>query len=435
MFPTHDRNLVYLTGFGNEFATEAEPGALPIGRNSPQRPPLGLYAEQHSGTPFTVPRDLNRRTWMYRIQPSALHTPFQPANAGLLTNEFGGLGISPNQLRWDPFPIPKAPTDFIQGMVTLGGNGSPLAQAGCAIHMYAANQSMQGRYFGNVDAEMLIAPQQGRLHLATEMGLLEVEPEEIVVIPKGVRFRVDLLDGPSRGYVCENFGAPFRLPDLGPIGSNGLANARDFLIPVAWYEDLQGPFELLNKFAGQLWRAETRHSPLDVVAWHGNCTPYKYDLRRFNSIGSISYDHPDPSIFLVLQAQSDTAGADFIDFIIFPDRWLVMQDTFRPPWYHRNIASEFTGNIKGTTDTKAYGWSPGGAALHNSLISHGPDAESFKKATASDTQKPEHFTGGMTIMFETKLMIQPTRFAMECPQLQAEYFESWTGLKRHFKKP
>ena len=264
------------------------------------------------------------------------------------------------------------------------------------------------------------------------MGRLAVEPQEIVVIPRGVRFRVELLDGQARGYICENYGALFKLPDLGVIGSNGLANPRDFLTPVASYEDREGSFELIARFQGNLWRAEIAHSPLDVVAWHGNYAPYKYDLRHFNTIGSISFDHPDPSIFLVLQAPSDTPGVDTIDFVIFGPRWLAAQDTFRPPWFHRNIASEFMGLIAGVYDAKADGFAPGGASLHNCMSGHGPDAETFERASAADTGTPHHIQDTMAFMFETPGVIRPTRYAAESALLQHDYYTCWQGLKKHF---
>ncbi|HEX4387591.1 MAG TPA: homogentisate 1,2-dioxygenase, partial [Steroidobacteraceae bacterium] len=359
--------LRYLSGFGNHFASEALRGVLPVGRNSPQRVAYGLYAEQFSGTAFTAPRHANRRSWLYRMRPAAVHGDFRRVAAGKLTSRFDAGAPSPNRLRWSPPPLPRAPTDFVAGLATLAGNGSPDAQTGCGIHWYVANRSMEGRFFYDADGELLIVPQQGGLRLATELGLLDVRPREIAVIPRGLRLRVELLDAAARGYVCENFGAPFRLPDLGPIGSNGLANPRDFQTPVAWYEEREGDFELVAKFAGNLWSAPIDHSPLDVLAWHGNNVPYKYDLRRFNTIGSISYDHPDPSIFLVLQSPSDTAGVDNVAFVIFPPRWLVGEDTFRPPWFHRNVASEFMGLIHGAYDAKAEGFVPGGASLHNCM--------------------------------------------------------------------
>jgi homogentisate 1,2-dioxygenase len=422
----------YQSGFNNEFATEALPGALPVGQNSPQRCPYGLYAEQLSGTAFTAPRHANRRTWMYRIRPSVLHEPFQRIDDGGLCNDFSAVVSPPNQLRWSPMPLPVAPTDFLQGLHTMGGNGDPASMSGCAIHMYAANRSMEDRFFFNSDGELLIVPQQGRLHIATEMGPLEIEPQEIAVIPRGVRFSVTLRDGHALGYVCENFGAPFRLPDLGPIGSNGLANPRDFLYPTARFEERAGRFELVTKFLGHLWSAQIDHSPLDVIAWHGNYAPYKYDLRRFNTMGSVSYDHPDPSIFLVLQSVTDTPGVDAIDFAIFPPRWLAMEHTFRPPWFHRNIASEFMGLLAGEYDAKAQGFVPGGASLHNCMAAHGPDAASFAKAAAADTSSPQRLTNTMAFMFETRLPIRPTRYALAAPELQRDYYQAWQGLSKYF---
>jgi len=425
--------LKYQSGFGNEFATEAVAGTLPEGRNSPQKVAHGLYAEQISGTAFTAPRHQNLRSWFYRIRPAALHAPFELKSATSFHNRFDDQPVTPNQLRWDPRPLPSTPADFIDGLFTVAGNGGPSGQSGIGIHLYAANKSMQGRYFYNADGEMLIVPQQGRLRIATECGVIEIEPQEIAVIPRGIRFRVELLDGTARGYVCENFGAHLRLPDLGPIGSNGLANPRDFLTPVAAYEELEGDFELLAKFQGHLWSAKIGHSPLDVVGWHGNYAPYKYDLRKFNTIGSISYDHPDPSIFLVLNSPSDSPGVGNLDFVIFPPRWLVAQNTFRPPWFHRNVASEFMGLIFGQYDAKAGGFAPGGASLHNSFTGHGPDAATFDKASNSDLSKPDVLTDTMAFMFETRAVLKPTQQALQSPELQQDYWQCWQGLKSNFK--
>ena len=425
----------YQTGFGNEFATEAVAGALPVGRNSPQRVAHGLYAEQVSGTAFTAPRHANRRSWLYRIRPAAMHGEFKPFEQVHFHNVFGEGPITPDQLRWNPLPMPAAPTDFIDGLFTMAGNGGPAAQSGVGIHLYAANRDMHGRYFYDADGELLIVPQHGRLHIETEMGVLDVAPQEIAVIPRGVRFSVSLPDGEARGYVCENFGAMLKLPDLGPIGSNGLANARDFQIPNAAYEDVEGDFELVAKFQGHLWRAYIGHSPLDVVGWHGNYAPYKYDLRRFNTIGSISYDHPDPSIFLVLHSPSDSEGVSNLDFVIFPPRWLVAQDTFRPPWFHRNIASEFMGLVHGAYDAKAEGFVPGGCSLHNSMTGHGPDAATFEKASSADLSQPDYISGTMAFMFETRAVIRPTAQAIEASHRQREYQACWSGLKKHFRAP
>lgn len=421
----------YMTGFANEWATEAIAGALPVGRNSPQVAPLGLYAEQLSGTAFTAPRHSNRRSWLYRIRPGAMHEPFAAMQLPLWKSHVNGgfdeVPTPPNQLRWDPLPMPAEPRDFIEGMVSMAGN------AACGIHLYAANRSMEGRYFYNADGELLIVPQQGRLTIATELGVLNVESQEICVVPRGVRFAVHLPDGTARGYVCENYGELLKLPDLGVIGSNGLANPRDFQTPVAAYEDKGGDFELVAKLRGHFWTARIGHSPLDVVAWHGNYAPYKYDLRRFNTIGSISYDHPDPSIFLVLQSPTALAGVDSLDFVIFPPRVLAMQDTFRPPWFHRNFASEFMGLIEGAYDAKAEGFVPGGASLHNCMSGHGPDADTFEKASRADTTKAHYITDTMAFMFETPAVIQPTRYALDTVQLQHEYYRCWQGLKKHFQ--
>ena len=423
----------YQSGFGNEFATEALAGALPTGRNAPQHPPFGLYTEQLSGTAFTAPRARNRRSWLYRISPAARHRPFQPLVSRHPPLCFDTAAPTPNRLRWDPPSIGMEPRDFVEGLMTMAGNGNPRFQAGCSIQLYAANRSMTERFFYSADGEMLIIPQQGRLRLFTELGLIEIEPQEIALIPRGIRFRVELPDGSAQGYVCENYGPFLRLPDLGPIGANGLANSRDFQTPVAWYEDREGGFELVAKFMGGLWSAEIDHSPLDVVAWHGNYAPCKYDLRRFNTLGSVSYDHPDPSIFLVLQSPGEGGGT--LDFAIFPPRWLAMTDSFRPPWFHRNVAAEFMGLIHGVYDAKVEGFEPGGASLHNSMAGHGPDARVFEQASAADTSVPHYLDDTMAFMIETGWALLPTRFALETPLLQADYAECWQGLKRRFTPP
>ncbi|MEA1674818.1 homogentisate 1,2-dioxygenase [Nitrospirillum sp. BR 11163] len=420
-----------MSGFGNSFATEAVPGALPVGRNSPQKVPFGLYAEQLSGSAFTAPRTENRRSWLYRLRPTASHAPFTAyGRASLLRfGPFDEVPPTPNRLRWDPLPLPDAPTDFVDGLVSYGGNGDVAANTGIAIHLYAANQSMTARVFYNADGELLLVPQLGRLRLETELGRLEVAPGEIAVVPRGVRFRVLLPDGTARGYVCENYGAPFKLPDLGPIGANGLANPRDFLTPVAWFENVDEATEVVQKFQGRLWTTTLDHSPLDVVAWHGNLAPYKYDLARFNTINTVSYDHPDPSIFTVLTAPSEIAGTANCDFVIFPPRWMVAEDTFRPPWFHRNVMNEFMGLIHGQYDAKAGGFAPGGASLHNCMSGHGPDRTSYERAVAADL-KPHKIENTMAFMFESRWVIRPTRFATETPLMQLDYDDCWAGFTK-----
>ena len=429
--------LAYQSGFGNEFASEAVPGALPVGRNSPQRAPHGLYAEVISGTAFTAPRAENRRTWLYKIRPSAMHSAFRRIDAGLLrSGPFDEVETSPNRLRWDPFPIEGKPADFIEGLATLAGSGDPAAQAGVAVHIYRANRSMTDRYFANADGEMMLVPQQGELLVCAETGRLAVAPGEICVIPRGMKIRVDLLEGPAergcgvRGYVCENYAGQFRLPELGPIGSNGLANSRDFLAPVAAWED-RGESEVVTKFMGGLWAAQWPHSPLDTVAWHGNYTAYKYDLARFMTINTVSFDLCDPSIFTVLTSPSGQPGVANVDFVIFPPRWLVAENTFRPPWFHRNFMSELMGLVHGAYDAKAEGFMPGGVSLHNSMSAHGPDVATFENASKAEL-KPQKIDKTLAFMFESRHVFRPTRFAMSAPELQKNYDGVWSGFKNQF---
>ena len=419
---------MYMTGFGGHFATEAVQGALPVGRNSPQKVPFGLYAEQLSGTAFTAPRAENRRSWLYRLRPTANHPRFEPLDSlGLLrTAPFDEMPVTPNRLRWDPSPAGTG-NDFLAGLTTYAGNGDVADGRGMAVHLYACDQSMR-RVFMNADGELLIVPQQGSLTIVTELGILEVPPLHIGVIPRGVRFRVEV-EGLSRGYVCENYGALFRLPELGPIGSNGLANPRDFEAPTAWFEDRDEPFELVQKFQGGLWATTLDHSPFDVVAWHGNLTPYRYDLARFNTINTVSFDHPDPSIFTVLTSPTDTPGTANVDFVIFPPRWMVAEGTFRPPWFHRNVMSEFMGLIHGSYDAKEGGFAPGGASLHNQMSGHGPDKPSYEKAVAAQLV-PHKIENTMAFMFESRAVIRPTRWAMEATTLQFDYEDCWAGFAK-----
>jgi homogentisate 1,2-dioxygenase len=424
--------LDYMPGFGNEHVTEALPGVLPQGQNSPQKPPRGLYTEQISGTAFTAPRAENRRSWVYRIRPSAMQEKFRRTDDGLLrTAPLAEAEPTPNRLRWNPLPLPDEKRDFIDGLVTMGGNGDAGARTGVGIHLYGATRSMGARVFYDADGELLLVPQEGRLLLRTELGLIEAAPGEIAIVPRGVKFAVDLPDGAARGYVCENYGALFRLPELGPIGANGLANPRDFLTPVAAFDARETPTEVIAKFGGHLWATELPHSPLDVVAWHGNYAPCKYALATFNAIGSIGFDHPDPSIFTVLTSPSESAGTANCDFVIFPPRWLVAEETFRPPWFHRNVMSEFMGLVHGTYDAKAEGFLPGGASLHNCMSAHGPDAATFEKAIAAELA-PQKIADTLAFMFETRLLIRPTRFALETEALQDDYDSCWLGFRRMF---
>lgn len=426
--------LSYMSGFGNEFETEALPGALPQGQNSPQRCPYGLYAEQLSGSPFTAPRTSNERTWLYRIRPSVRHTArFKPTAYSYWKSapNTGDHQLPLGQLRWDPVPLPNEETDFLAGIRTMTTAGDVNLQLGMAAHAYVANASMVDDYFFNADAEMLIVPQQGTLHLRTEMGELEAGPGEICVLPRGVIFQIRLPDGPVRGYACENYGAKFTLPERGPIGANCLANPRDFKAPVARYEDRDAASRVTAKWCGAFYVTEIDHSPLDVVGWHGNYAPYKYDLRTFSPVGAILFDHPDPSIFTVLTAPSGEPGTANIDFVIFPERWMVAEHSFRPPWYHRNLMSEFMGLIYGQYDAKEEGFVPGGMSLHNMMLPHGPDAMGFEKASRA-ALSPQKLSGTLAFMFETRFPQQLTRFAAELETLQDDYIDCWKDLKKRF---
>src|SRR6185295_14030273 len=419
--------LRYMSGFGGHFETEAVAGALPKGRNSPQRPAFGLYTEQLSGSSFTAPRHENRRSWLYRMRPTADHRPFAAyPGAPLFGAAASAQPLPPNRLRWNPPELPDG-TDFVDGLVTLLQARTPQDLEGCAVHAYRATKSMDGRVLVDADGELMIIPQHGAVELQTELGRLDVAPGTIGVVPRGVRFRVQLTKGEARGYVAENYGAPLRLPELGPIGSNGLANPRDFETPAAWFEDRDEPTEVIQKSLGRLWITSLDHSPLDVVAWHGNYAPYRYDLSRFNVIGTVSFDHPDPSIFTVLTSPSTVPGRANADFVIFPPRWMVAEDTFRPPWFHRNVMSEAMGLISGAYDAKAEGFQPGGLSLHNLMSGHGPDVDSWEKASAAEL-KPMKIDGTMAFMVETCWPYLPTDWALE--RAQPDYDQAWAGFPK-----
>ncbi len=425
--------LDYQSGFGNSFASEAVAGALPIGRNSPQRVAHGLYAELLSGSAFTAPRHSNLRSWLYRRQPSVMVGGYTAlAQPWLKTGAKDGHAAPPDPMRWHPLPIPDEPADFVDGLRTIAVNGDADAQTGIAAHLYLVNRSMGRRAFVNADGEMLLVPQQGRLTITTELGILEVAPGEIALLPRGMAFKIDV-DGPSRGYICENYGAPFRLPELGPIGSNGLANARDFQAPVAAFEDEPGSYDIVKKYGGALWTAAAAATPFNVVAWHGTLAPLKYNTAHFMTIGSISFDHPDPSIFTVLTSPSDTPGTANCDFVIFPPRWLVMEGTFRPPWYHRNLMSELMGLITGQYDAKPEGFKPGGVSLHNCMVPHGPDLAAFDKASQAQLQ-PQKLDNTLAFMFESRWRFHPTEFALNCGAIDRSYANCWDGLADNFKQ-
>ena len=429
---TNSKPLTYMSGFYNEHESEAVAGALPHGCFSPQQVPFGLYAEKFSSTAFTAPRNQNRRNWFYRILPSVIQGSYQPRKLGAICSApLPEHCVVPDMLRWDAFEIPTGATDFVDGIVSVAACGEARAGVGMAIHLYLANRSMEDRFFYNADGEMLVIPQQGGLRLHTECGILALCPGEIGLIPRGMKFRVVLGESTARGWICENYGAPFILPERGPVGSDGYSNDRDFLFPVAAYEERSGDFELLCKFGGRLFAAAMTHSPLDVVAWIGNSAPWKYDLLRFNTINTVSYDHPDPSIFTVLTSPSDTPGVANADFVIFPPRWMVAESTFRPPWYHRNIMNEYMGLIYGIYDAKEEGFVPGGSSLHNCMSPHGPEAAVYEKATTAALQ-PQKQEETMAFMLESRHLIIPTEAALKSPYLQSDYNACWSGLKRNF---
>jgi homogentisate 1,2-dioxygenase len=424
-------SLKYHSGFGNQFASEAEIGALPVGQNSPQNAPLGLYAEQLNGSSFASPRHENLRSWLYRIRPSVLHLPFVEINHPFLQSRPFSPLATPNQMRWDALANWPKSADFVDGLFTMAGNGDASSVRGCAIHIYLANRSMESRFFFNADGELLIVPQEGEIELRTEFGTMTAIPGEIAIIPCGIKFQVLLTEGRARGYICENYGPPFRLPQLGPIGANGLANQRDFLSPVACYEDKPGDYELVSKFQGKLWTAKMKYSPLDVVAWHGNYAPYKYDLSCFQVINSVSFDHCDPSIFTVLTSPSELPGVANVDFVIFPPRWSVAEHTFRPAFFHRNCMSEFMGLIFGAYEAKQEGFVRGGASLHNKMSAHGPDAQAVKKAQEV-TLTPQKLEDTLAFMFESSLVLQPTEFALTSEYRQRDYHDCWQDFQSQF---
>ena len=421
----------YMPGFGNDFETEALPGALPQGMNSPQKCEYGLYGEQLSGTAFTDVRP--ERTWCYRIRPSVKHSsrytridlPYWKT-APHVPESVTSLG----QYRWDPVPHEDGLT-WLTGMRTMTTAGDVNTQVGMAAHVYLVTESMTDSYFYSADSELLVVPQEGRLRFATELGIIDLAPQEIAILPRGLVYRVEVLDGPCRGFVCENYGQKFELPGRGPIGANCMANPRDFKAPVAAFEDREVPSTLTIKWCGQFHETHIGHSPLDVVAWHGNYAPMKYDLKTYCPVGAILFDHPDPSIFTVLTAPSAVPGTANIDFVLFRERWMVAENTFRPPWYHKNVMSELMGNIYGQYDAKPQGFVPGGMSLHNMMLPHGPDREAFEKASNANLG-PDKLDNTMSFMFETRFPQHLTEFAGKEAPLQDDYIDCWDSLEKKF---
>jgi homogentisate 1,2-dioxygenase len=428
--------LPYLAGFGRALQSEALPGALPRAQNSPRPAPYGLYCESINGTAFTVRRAENRRTWLYRIRPSLVQSRLEPATRPRLAGRFDDGLTAPNLTRWRPLPLPPAeqPTDFVDGLATLAGAGDPHLRTGLAIHLYAANADMRDRCFYDADGDLLLVPELGALRIRTELGWLRVRPGELAIMPRGIKFSVELPDGASRGVVLELYGNGFRLPERGPIGANGLADERHFLAPVAAYEDRACPgYEVLVKHGGQLFRATIDHVPYDVVAWHGNHVPCKYDLAHFNAMGSVSFDHPDPSILTVLTCPLDDHGNNMADVLVFSGRWEVAEHTFRPPYYHRNVATEFSYIV--ALPEPYSGFEKGAYFLSPSMTPHGISGRAHRQALEADDAPRRLPDGSIWVMFETALGLRLTPWAMASGNRDDAYHELWTDMPATFSPP
>jgi homogentisate 1,2-dioxygenase len=426
--------IATMPGLGSTHESEALPGALPGRQNTPLPPPYGLYPELLSGTPFTVKSAESSRVWMYRIRPSFSHAAYVPLPVGRFGAPFED--VVPNRTRWKPVPIPQAPlaTDFVDGLATLGGAGEPTVGPGFAVHLYAANADMIDRALSSADGDLLLVPQTGTLDLRTELGWLRVAPGSIAIIPRAVKFAIGLPDGAARGWVLEVYGRRLRLPERGPIGSNGLADARHFRAPVASFEDRTCPagFEVVSKIGGRLYSASQEHSPFDVVAWHGNHAPTSYDLSLFNAMGTVSFDHPDPSILTVLTAPLDDHGRAIADFVVFPGRWEVSEHSFRPPFMHRNAASEL--NMVVRVSSVEAGYEPGCTFLSPLLTAHGITTAGYEHALAPDfDDRPRRIPDeSLWVMFESALQFRATAWARETDLVDSGFLKLFEGMPSRF---
>lgn len=419
--------LQYLRGLGNELESEALPHALPIGQNSPQKCPYGLVSELVSGTTFTAPRAQNLRSYVFRIRPPVFDGRYERIDNGLFLTPPFDMPADPNYYIWGPLAEPTRQQDILESMATIAAGGSPLSQTGMAMHAYAANSSMTDRVFANGDGEMLFVLRLGRLRFVTEFGVIEAAPRELVVIPKGIKFRVEILDAFASGFVCENYGAPFRLPELGLLGGHGLANVVDFQVPVASYVDSDGPIEVVTKYGGNLWSMQ-QHQPMDVVAWRGTLYPYKYNVDRFVHVGSLTVDHTDPSIYTVLTSPSDNVQGPNADFMIVRSpKWEVQQHTFRPPGFHRNTVGEFVLLIEGMFNNIP----AGSFVANNSWAPHGPDIDEMVlgRTAPEDPFRLENF---YIAIVESRFPMMISPFARSAKEMISDYTKNWAGYEKTF---
>jgi len=414
-----------LSGFGNEHESESQAGVLPTRGNSPQRPAGGLVTEQLSGTAFTAPRATNRRTWLYRRRPSVQHVrQLQPTTYPQFVTAPDPNPAWLAQSRWNPDePTAAAADTWLAGITTVVTNGNAHLHVGGAIHTYGFGASTElAPVFVNTDAEMLFVPQLGRVELQTELGPLAVEPGHIGVVPRGIKVRVSTAAKLASGWLHENYGQAFTLPDPGITGPNTSALARDFVYPSAQPED-DAPTAIIVKTGGRFLATSIDRTPLDVVAWRGNYAPYRYDLRQFSPLGAVLFDHPDPSLGTVLTSPSDLVGTANVDLVVFRERWVVAEDTFRPPWFHSNTMSEFMGLIDGSYDAKP-GQAPGSMTLHNQHLPHGPATTAFEAASAAELM-PQRLEPTLAFMLESRYVWQPTQWAATTDRLDVDYDACW----------
>lgn len=436
-------------------SSEAVSGAVPAVNNSPQKPPLGLRTERISGGSFVAPRELSYQTWLYRLRASIAHSDWARLRVSGADEGYGPpspvrpANVTPNSRLWGGFPAPAAGSHWANGQQLLGRNGDPQAKEGMALWVFSVTASMPPRQaFASLDGEALVIPQSGALDIQTELGRLVVRQNEIAVIPRNVRYRVCLPEGkPCRGYVCELYQGHFRLPDLGVIGSTGLANVRDFQVPKAFVDATvhshlgttqapgpgaptgvdDGEWSIVARLVGNLWHCTQAHTPFDVVGWHGTCYPFKYDLARFCALGNLVFDEHDPSLFVVLTARHHGAEPTtaVVDFAVIPPRWMAARDTNWLPYFHRNTMQEFFGPIVALQDgahpLNATGetnrFAPFGAGLNGCMSTHGPSERDFQAARARDTTTPAFVGGdeGVTIfLVETERPLLLSDWAMEC---------------------